>query len=112
VAEGLQSWSPEFLAGKQAEDPDISPAMDWVAAGQRPPWQEVRSNSPSLCALWRQFESLVFRDGVLCRIFHKTDASLEFCQVILPASLRASFLDLIHGDTAGHLRLAKSAEHI
>jgi len=66
---------------------------------------------PALCALWRQFESLVFRDELLYRLFHKTDGKVEFCQCILPASLRSSFLELIHGDAAGHLKFAKSSQH-
>jgi len=32
--------------------------------------------------------------------FHKTDGTIEFCQCILPAPLKSSFLDLIRGDAA------------
>jgi len=44
--------------------------------------------------------------------FYKTDNAIEFCQCILPASLRSSFLELIHGDAAGHLKFAKSSQNL
>jgi len=112
LASGVQNWCPQFLAEEQRKDPDIGPAIEWVTAGQRPPWEQIKPCGPALCALWRQFESLVFRDGVLRRLFHKTDGTVEFCQCILPASLRSSFLELIHGDAAGHLKFAKSSQHL
>ena len=112
LASEVQNWCPQFLAEEQRKDPDIGPAIEWVTAGQRPPWEQIKPCGPALCALWRQFESLVFRDGVLRRLFHKTDGTVEFCQCILPASVRSSFLELIHGDAAGHLKFAKSSQHL
>ena len=102
----------QFLAKEQRKDPDIGSAVAWVTASQRPPWEQVRPCGPALCALWRQFESLVFRDGVFCRLFYMTDGTIEFFQCILSASLRFSFLELIHGNAAGHLKFAKSSQHL
>jgi len=112
VENGVQDWSSEFLAEEQRKDPEIGPAMEWVSTGQRPPWEEVKPRGPALCALWRQYESLVLKDNVLCRIFHKPDGTADFCQTMMPASLRPSFMALIHGDSAAHLKFAKSAEHL
>ena len=100
------------MADEQRKDPEIGPANEWVSTGQRPPWEEVRPRGPALCALWRQYESLVLKDNVLCCIFHKPDGTADFCQTIMPTSLRPSFMALIHGDSAAHLKFAKSAEHL
>ena len=83
------------MADEQRKDPEIGPANEWVSTGQRPPWEEVRPRGPALCALWRQYESLVLKDNVLCCIFHKPDGTADFCQTIMPTSLSrdsASFL--------------------
>jgi len=69
VEGGVQDRSPELLAEEQRKDPEIAPAMEWVSSGQRPPWEEVKSRGPALCALWRQYEFLVLKDNVLCHIF-------------------------------------------
>jgi len=38
LASGVQNWCSQFLAEEQRKDPDIGPAVEWVTAGQRPPW--------------------------------------------------------------------------
>jgi len=111
LASGVQNWCPQFLTDEQRKYPVIGPAAKWVTAGQRPPWDQVKLCGPALSSLWRQFVSLVFRDEVLCCLFYETDSTIEFCQCILPASLRSSFLKLIHGDAAGHLKFVKSSQH-
>jgi len=112
VEGNAQDWSPEFLAEEQRKDPEIGPAIEWVSTGQRPSWEEVKPRGPAICALWRQLESLVLKENVLCRIFHKTDETANFCQTIMQVSLRPSFMALIHGNSAAHLKFAKSVEHL
>ena len=110
VSADCNQWTPELLRKEQEQDSDISEALQWVETNEKPPWKEMRPKSPMLRALWRQFSSLVVRDSVLCRIFHDATGLAMFYQTVLPRSLRRSFLELIHADAAGHLRLAKSME--
>ena len=112
VSEGVQQWSPAYIAEQQAADPDIEPALSWIISNQRPSWDSVKPCSPALRSLWQQYESLVVRDGVLHRIFHNTDASVLYYQVVLPKSLKVSFLELIHADAAGHLKFVKCIPHV
>ena len=112
VSGGAQDWSSEFLAQEQRKDPEIGQAVEWATTGQRPTLKEVEPRGSGLCALWRQCESLVLKDNVLCRIFHKTDGTADICQTIMPFSLKPSFMALIHGDSAAHLKFNKSAEHL
>ena len=107
-----ENWSPEYLAKLQQEDRDIAPVLQWISHSQRPPWCEVQSSSPALRSLWQQYESLVLIDHVLHRIFHYPDGTAKYCQLILPAVLKTTFLELIHADAAGHLKLFKCIDHV
>lgn len=112
AAAGVSNWSPQFIAEQQKLDSDIGPVFAWLAGGSRPDWKVVQGTSPTTRALWQQFESLVTREGVIYRIFHNADGSARFYQLVLPASLKASFLELIHADLAGHLKFVKCASHL
>jgi hypothetical protein len=105
-------WTPEFLAKQQELDPDIGPVIQWMAYGRRPDWAEMKPTSPALRALWRQYESLVSRDGAIYRIFHDLDGSVLHYQYVLPSCLKVTFLELVHADAAGHLKFAKCIGHV
>ena len=72
----------------------------------------MQSASPATRSLWQQFESLVTHDGVIYRIFHRADGSAQYYQVVLPAAMKVSFLELIHADLAGHLKFMKCRSHL
>ena len=113
AAAGAADWTPAYLAEQQALDPDIGPAIAWLAeGGERPPWNAVKPTSPALRALWQQYESLVMRQGVIHRIFPNFDGSVLYYQLVLPNSLKTSFLEMIHADTAGHLKMAKCVDRV
>ena len=112
TAAGCTEWSPSLIRENQEKDPDIAKALLWVENGSRPPWRSVLPKSPMLKSLWRQFDSLVLRDRVLCRIFHSNNGTVKYYQTIMPRALRLSSLELIHADAAAHLKLAKSLAHL
>ena len=112
TAAGCNEWSPELIRKYQEQDPDIGDALSWVESGERPPWRSMRSKSPMLRSLWRQFESLVIRQNVLCRIFHSNSGAVKYYQTILPRVLRFTCLELVHGDAAAHLKLVKSLDQL
>ena len=112
TAAGCNEWSPELIRKYQEQDPDISDALSWVESGEKPPWRTMKSKSPMLRSLWRQFESLVFRQNVLCRIYHSNSGTVKYYQTILPKVLRLSCLELVHCDAAAHLKLVKSLDQL
>jgi len=105
-------WSSAYIAQQQAADPDIRPALDWIAAGTRPLWESVRPCSAAVRALWQQYSSLVIMDGVLHRIFHTPSGEAKYYQVIMPAELKTDFLEMVHADAAAHLKYKKCLDHI
>ena len=113
LVDGVQGWTVEFLAEQQLKDPDIGPAVKWITVdGTRPPWKEVKSLSPALRSLWQQFDSLIVKDGVLYRNFYNVKGFVDCLQFVLPSELKVSFLELIHGDVAGHLKFVKCLDHV
>ena len=98
-------WSSEELSKAQAEDPDVSQAVEWCRLGARPDWELVKGDSPYVRALHGQFESLVMRDEVLYRSYYNAQGRVTNYQLVLPGSLKSEFLTLIHCDLAGHLKV-------
>ena len=109
---GAGTWNNKFIAEQQISDADIKSVMSWIDNECRPSWEEVKACSPTIRALWHQYESLVMIDGVLHRIFHNTNGDVKHYQVVMPVSLRTAFLELIHCDLAAHLKLAKCIDHV
>jgi Integrase zinc binding domain len=113
VAAGIAGWTADYLAGQQAQDVNIAPALKWLCTDlRRPDWNDIKSESPALRSLWQQYESLIVRDNVLYRIFHSFDGSVAYYQLVLPSSLEVAFLEMIHADAAGHLKFAKCIYHV
>ena len=70
----LLNWSLDYVSTCKREDSDISPALKWVEEGRLPSWYSVKGTSAFTRALYRQFDSLVIRNGVftvsllVCRV--------------------------------------------
>ena len=105
-------WSPDVLRDMQLKDADIGPAIGWVEQNERPPWSEVQGQSLMLCALWQQYASLTVINGVLYRSFYDPNGIISWYQLIIPSEITVPFLELIHNDTAGHLKYAKCIQHV
>jgi len=108
----VSKWSPAYLKQEQLADADIAPALTWLNGDGRPDFSEVESSSPALRALYQQYESLILRDGVVYRIFHNVDTTVKYYQLVLPRSLKVPFLEMLHSDTAGHLKYVKCVPHV
>jgi hypothetical protein len=91
------------LKEAQRNDPALRPLIDILQAGvERPVWDQIQSSSEETRILWAQFQSLLLRDEVLYRQFHRADGTVSYLQFVLQASLRSSFLRHIH-DTGGNV---------
>ena len=104
----LLSWSLEYVSTCQREDADIAPAMKWVEEARLPSWITVKGTSAFTRALYRQFKSLILRNGVLYRVFETVEGLPQQYQVVLPRKLISPFLSMIHADSAAHLKFAKT----
>jgi len=101
VEKRAQLWTPEIIARKQTEAPDLKKVTEWLTSGSRPDWNLVRGSSPPEKAYWNQYESLSLVSGVIYRtISPETDTEEEFKQLLLPCGLKKEFLDAVHQDLA------------
>ena len=108
----VSEWDLAYFAEQQRSDPDIGPAMSWIDNNERPDWETIKGASPALRALYQQYESLLMIDNVLYRSFYDSNGSILYNQLVLPSNLRHDFLELVHGDVAGHLRYRKCIDHV
>jgi len=106
-----QAWTHETLA--QKEDLNLKKIVEVLIEGSRPEWNIVRGFSPAEKPYWHQFENLSLTDGVIYRKKSPaTETEEEFQQILVPCGLRTEFLDAIHKDLDGHLRVTKTAAHV
>lgn len=99
---------------KQAEDPDISPLIQWKKrAGVRPTWSNVSSSSSLTKLYLAQWESLELVRGLLFRRL-ESDRGGEVRNLLLaPKSIREEILKHLHcSSTGGHLGVRKTEQRV
>lgn len=104
ILEGPEGASEQW--GKdQRKDPDLSPVIQWLEAGeQRPCWEQVSPESPATKCLMEQWEMLRLEEGVLQRRWVDTGRDVDRWLVIVPRARRKDLLREAHeGNTSGHL---------
>ena len=111
AAVGLEpTWTAEFLQSQQQNDSDLKVIIGLKKTCiNRPTWEDVSPQSPSVKALWSQWDRLELKDSVLFRRWESDDGRQIINQLILPKSLRESALTAHHNHTtASHLGVRKT----
>ena len=97
---------------KQSEDKDIAMVLQWKKADKRPLGPVVSAAGQTVRHYWLLWDSLLVKDDILYRWFHKKDGTSNL-QVILPKTLRQEVLFHMHDDLlSGHLGTKKTCEKI
>jgi hypothetical protein len=98
----LLKTNTSHIATEQRRDYELNQLIDWILTGQPPPDYVSLSWSADSKAILNQFERLTFnKEHALCRNFVTIGAE-DSLQVIMPKSLRLSFLQQLH-TAQGHL---------
>jgi len=94
----------ENLCEEQRKDAELREVIRWLEEPDDQPTNAVlRPYSPEIQQLWAQRQSLQIRAGILYRKFLRADGSLRYWQIVVPRSLKMSFLDAVHaGIINGH----------
>lgn len=100
----LDSWSTEEIRACQAEDLDIGPLVTALGNDSgRPDWDQI-SRRAALKTLWRQWDKLQIKEGVLYCQFHDAHLGEDYNRLVVPGSKRPTLLHHFHDiPTAGHL---------
>lgn len=67
---------------------------------------------PDVVCYVRQLDSLIDKDGVLYRRFVDVTGATKFYQLLLPPSMRAAMMELVHDDSLCHVRMLHKNEHV
>ena len=96
----LSRVTPSMMKEAQEEDVDISKTICYVKSGKKPMLAQIRKvKSRHVQRYLHQFDRLVFRQGVLHRVYEQDGA--KYHQLILPIEFRAQAMELLH-DQQGH----------
>ena len=96
----LSRVTPSMMKEAQEEDIDISKTIRYVKSGKKPMLAQIRKiKSRPVRRYLRQFDRLVFRQGVLHRVYEQDGA--KYHQLVLPLEFRAQAMELLH-DQQGH----------
>lgn len=107
----LDGWDPIEIATKQDADPYIGFIKRAIQDKKdRPSWSEVSSEKSELKTLWRQWDRLEIKAGMLYRRFEDND---DVYQLVTPTECQAEVMRYHHDlPTAGHMGIEKSLSRI
>ncbi|UYV63048.1 hypothetical protein LAZ67_2002940 [Cordylochernes scorpioides] len=104
-----QYWTGQALRKAQREDRDLLPVINWKVSGERRSWEDVASHSPKTISLWRIWNYLTLRDGVLYRKWESEDGKHEIWKLVLPRSHVPLTLQEMHSSPTGdHFAIRKT----
>ncbi|UYV64103.1 OVOL1 [Cordylochernes scorpioides] len=104
-----KNWTGQAMRKAQREDRDLLPMINWKESGERPSWEDVASHSPKTKSLWRLWNSLTLRDGVLYRKWESEDGKHESWKLVLPRSHVPLALQEMHSSPTGdHFGIRKT----
>ena len=108
----LDGWDPTEISTKQDADPYIGSIKMAVQGNQtRPAWQEVSSETSELKTLWRQWDRLEIKAGLLYRKFDDDGNTLY--QLVTPKACQDEILKYHHDiPSTGHLGVEKTLSKI
>ena len=96
----LSKVTPAMMKDAQEEDIDISKTICYVKCGKKPLLAQIRKiKSRPVQRYLHQFDRLVFRQGVLQRVYEQDGA--KYHQFILLIEFRAQAMELLHNQQ-GH----------
>ena len=100
TVEVLSRVTPSLMKEAQEEDVDIRKTMHYVKSGRKPILAQIgKIKSRPVQRYLCEFDRLVFRQGVLHRVYEQDGA--KYHQLISPIEFRAQAMELLHNQQ-GH----------
>ena len=117
--EAFSNWLETTYSSKQVgnwqnKDADLNEIKEILTKkSPKPMHKEVKGKSTNFKALWRIWESLEVREGVLYRMLQLPNRILPIPQMVAPKEIRRFILENLHGTrVAGHLGVNKTIERV
>lgn len=97
----------------QDESRDIRLVKDWMEDGKRPDYSEVTAESYMVRSLSAQWNRLVLKNELLCRIWGVEESNNTTYQIVMPLSPRSFILQHMHDSkTSGHIGVTETLNKI
>lgn len=101
------------LSEQQLADKELSVVIAWLKTGKRPSRESISIHSNWVKSLWSQWETLVYQDSILRRRHHSVTGQDPSLQIVIPKSMRAMVLELLHdSNTGGHLGISRTLANV
>jgi transposase InsO family protein len=112
--EEVEALSVENIAKQQHSDPDLAYIIQAKERGLTPPpLDELVTKSDDVRRICAQWESLVYADGLLYRLFEDVQKNTVILQLIVPRELQRSYVRQCHiGMTGGHQGVRKTEQQV
>ena len=109
----LDGWDPVEIRSQQQADTDMAVIMAaLVDHRRRPTWQDISAESTRLKTLWRQWDRLCLKGGLLYRKWFEDDGTFKW-QLVVPQDKRREILWHFHDcPTGGHLGVERTLQKI
>ncbi|CAG2195151.1 unnamed protein product [Mytilus edulis] len=105
--------TPEKLIQSQKEDSDIKVISDYKNINVKPGWQDISRHGNKVKSYWNQWDSLEFRNGILCRKYENIPGDEITWQIVLPKALKKVVMEQLHNNiTSGHLGIKKTLARV
>jgi transposase InsO family protein len=105
-------WTRKEMYQLQQTDGGIERLASWLSLQSRPPRDEIGSARADLKSYWAQWDSLRLVNGVVYRAYQRPDGTDKYLQLLIPRSIRQSFLEMVHGQASGHFGWRKTMNQV
>ena len=93
----IEALSKKEIIEHQSQDIIISEVLKWVKSGSKPTSFQAHQAPQELVTLWKSFDLLVMRDGVLCRKWVRPKCPEDHkLLMVVPISLQTRVLETFH----------------
>ena len=101
----LDGWSVADVIKDQMSDPDIGPILvEKSTSNVRPSWSKISGSKAALKTLWRQWDRLEVKSGMLYRKFISELGNQVIFQLVVPVKNRKQVMHYYHDiPSAAHL---------
>ena len=108
----LRGYSSIQINMMQLSDPNIATVLvRLIEERPKPTWDQISHESRAIKKLVAIWDTLRVRDGILFRVFHKSDGFSKILQMVLPSRMKTRVLTSLH-DEAGHFGRDKTLANV